>query len=328
MNLWQRISLYVAATLVTVMLGKYVAGNIYYEERAELLKKIDSYTSFNEAAKKERKQLKRQSTDFDNLVNQTLGGDQESVDHQLRTRLNRIGEELKITGLSVGTGQVRKLAIPEKSLVAKGIRTRSISLKKLIKNLKEEIDFHELQGWISGQTTYENALRLIHRIDAEPWLKRIDQVSLQPKDNGSRFAVKIKLTTLFLPNKSPKDPVYEPYDSAAFDQYLVLAQSNMFRVPPESQQDVPKPTQIVQQVPKTSPYQAWSVTGVAIGPNGPEVWLRNPQTGESQSLSVGETFKDLLLVGAAGEEAEFKLNDKHFTVSIGQRLNQRVPLKH
>ena len=101
----------------------------------------------------------------------------------------------------------------------------------------------------------------------------------------------------------------------------------MFRVPLKPQPNVQKPTQVVQQIPKTFPYQAWAVTGVAIGPVGPEVWLRNPQTGESQRLSVGETFEDLLLVGAAGEKAEFKLKDKHFTVSIGRRLNQRSPLK-
>lgn len=319
MNLWIKISLIAIAVLVTGLLAKKIADSVYFEERAELISNIDSCNNFIDGWKKENKQKIRQRSDFDELVNRTLGGDLESVDHQLRTRLNRIGEELAITGLTVGTGQVRKLQSPAKS---------EFTRKSSQKHFREEIDFHELTGWISGQTTYENALRLVHRIDAEPWLKHIDQVKLQPKDNGSRFAVTIRLTTLFLPNRSPKDPVYEPYDSASFDQYLVLAQSNMFRVPPQPQPNVPNPTQIAQQVTKTSPYQAWSVTGVAFGPNGPEVWLRNPQTGESQSLSVGETFKDLLLVGAAGEEAEFKLKDKHFTVSIGQHLNQRSPLKH
>ncbi|MCH8822272.1 MAG: hypothetical protein IH984_02075 [Planctomycetes bacterium] len=319
MNRWTKISLYVATALITGLLGKKIADGVYFEERADLIGKIASHTDFIKGANKEIKRSVRQRADFDELVNRTLGGDRESVDHQLRTRLNRIGEELEITGLTVGTEKLKELQSPA---------YKEFSQKITQVKYRNEIDFHELQGWISGQTTYENALRLIHRIDAEPWLKHIDQVKLQPKDNGSRFAVTIRLTTLFLPNKSPKDPVYEPYDSATFDQYLVLAQSNMFRVPPKPQPNVPEPTQIAQQVPKTSPYQAWSVTGVAIGPNGPEVWLRNPQTGESQSLSVGETFKDLLLVGAAGEEAEFKLNDKHFTVSIGQRLNQRSPLKH
>jgi len=311
MNRWAKIALYIAAVLIVGMLGKKVADGVYFEDRAKLKRDIKSCNDFIAGWNKEKRQLKRQKSDFDELVNRTLGGDRESVDHQLRTTLNRIGEELAITGLSVGTGKVRKLQSPAKSeFLRRGSQ----------KKYHEEIDFHELQGWISGQTTYENALRLVHRIDAEPWLKHIDQVRLQPKDNGSRFAVTVRLTTLFLPDKSPKDPVYVPYDSASFDQYLVLAQSNMFRVPPEPQLNVLKPEQVATIITKIFPYQAWMVTGVAIGRDGPEVWLRNPQTGESQRLSVGETFEGLLLVGAGGEVAEFKRNEKHFTVLIGQSL--------
>lgn len=311
MNLWIKISLYVAVALLTGLLGKRVADSVYFTKRAELTGKIASHTDFIKGANKESKQATRQRSDFDKLVNRTLGGDRESVDHQLRTRLNRIGKELAITGLTVSTGQIKKLQSPA---------YKEFSQKGTQKKYRDEVDFHELQGWISGQTTYENALRLVHRIDSEPWIKRIDQVRLQPKDNGSRFAVTVWLTTLFLPGRSPEAPIYEPYDSSSFDQYLALAQSNMFRVPPEPQPNAPEPAQIAQQAPKKFPYQGWMVTGVAIGPDGPEVWLRNPQTGESQRLSVGETFEDLLLVGAAGEEAEFKLKEKHFTVLIGRKL--------
>ena len=245
MNLWTKISLYIAAALITGLLGKKIADSVYFEERADLIGKIASYTDFIKGANKEIKQGVKQKSDFDKLVNRTLGGDRESVDHQLRTRLNRIGEELEITGLTVGTEKLKELQSPA---------YREFSQKITQVEYRKEIDFHELQGWISGQTTYENALRLIHRIDAEPWLKHIDQVKLQPKDNGSRFAVTIRLTTLFLPNKSPRDPVYEPYDSTSFDQYLVLAQSNMFRVPPKPQPNEPKQAKLAQQVPKTFLY--------------------------------------------------------------------------
>ncbi|MFB3138803.1 MAG: hypothetical protein ACE10B_06255, partial [Phycisphaerales bacterium] len=77
----------------------------------------------------------------------------------------------------------------------------------------------------------------------------------------------------------------------------------------------------------TTAQDQWMLTGVASGPDGLEVWLLNPQTGESRRLAVGETLRELVLVGAVGETAEFRRDQQRFTVSVGQRLSQRSPLK-
>lgn len=62
------------------------------------------------------------------------------------------------------------------------------------------------------------------------------------------------------------------------------------------------------------------------GPDGAEVWLLNRDSGESRRLAVGETLQELVLVAATGEVAEFRLNDEHFTVSVGHRLVAKASL--
>ncbi|MEE9129828.1 MAG: hypothetical protein V3T84_07390 [Phycisphaerales bacterium] len=311
MNDWRRIVLFVGVLAVLGWLGYLAAQNLYFEEKADHVSKIDSYRSFLKDAKAESRRRRELDADLQEIVNRTLGADRETVDHQLRTRLNRIGEELGISGLSVGTGQARKLQSPARNEFGRTHRA-----------LRDEIDFVELEGWITGEATFEAALRLVYRIDAEPWLKHLDQVRLQPKDNGDRFGVTVRLTTLFLPRQVPSEPMLAAYDTSAFDPYLALTRSNLFRVPPQGQSSPPTPSAVAA----TSQDQ-WTLTGVASGPQGLEVWLLNLQTGESRRLAVGETLRDLVLVGAVGETAEFRRDQQQFTVSVGQRLSQRSPLQ-
>ena len=313
MNGWRRIVLFVGVLALLGGLGYFAAQNLYFQDKALLVKKIDSYRNYLKGAKAESRRRRELDADFQQIVNRTLGADLETVDHQLRTRLNRIGEELGISGLSVGTGQARKLQSPARSEF--GRRTN--------RALRDEIDFVELEGWISGEATFEAALRLVHRIDAEPWLKHLDQVRLQPKDNGDRFGVMVRLTTLFLPKQVPSEPMLAAYDASAFDPYLALTRSNLFRVPPQGETSgPPTPAAVV-----ATAQDQWTLTGVASGPDGREVWLLNLQTGESRRLAVGETLRALSLVGAVGETAEFRRAHQRFTVSVGQRLSQRSPIQ-
>lgn len=313
MKRWRRIAGFVVL-LAVVSLGLFrIAKRTYFNPKAKHVSEIATRERFLADAEAENRRRRQLDDDLQEIINRTLGADLETVDHQLRTRLNRIGEELGISGLSVGTGQARKLQSPARNEF--GRRTQ--------RALRDEIDFVELEGWISGEATFEAALRLVHRIDAEPWLKHVDQVRLQPKDNGDRFGVTVRLTTLFLPKHVPSEPMLAAYDASAFDPYLALTRSNLFRVPPQGQTSGP-PTPVA--VAGTLQDQ-WTLTGVASGPQGLEVWLLNPQTGESRRLAVGETLRDLVLVGAVGETAEFRRDQQRFTVSVGQRLSQRSPLK-
>ncbi len=312
MNLWQRIVWFIVSLALISTVLVIIAKNTYVDKKVELVSKLTKSEQNLAGAKAENRRRSQLDDDLQGIINRTLGEDLETVDHQLRTRLNRIGEELGIAGLTVGTGQARKLQSP----------ARNEFSRRRHPELRNEIDFVELEGWISGEATFESALRLVHRIDAEPWLKHLDQVRLQPKDNGDRFGVTVRLTTLFLPDQAPSAVVWAAYDGSTFERYLALAQGNIFRVPPQTE-----PAQATLAVAATPGQPQWMLTGVASGPSGLEVWLLNPQTGESRRLAVGETLRDLVLVGAVGETAEFRRDQQRFTVSIGQPLSQPSPLK-
>ncbi|MHC4217411.1 MAG: hypothetical protein ACYSU7_03040 [Planctomycetota bacterium] len=243
-------------------------------------------------------------------IDRTLGGDLETVDHRLRSRLNRIGEELGLEALTVGTGRARQLESP----------ARSQFKRRGQEALREELDFVEVEAWIAGQGTLESVLRLVHRIDAELWLKRVQQVRLQHKEGGKRFAVQLRFTTLYLPDRAPDEPP-PPGNPPDFARYASMAQRNQFQVPPPAA-PAPKPAPVAGP---GAGLAQWVLTGVAASRGSVEVWLLNPASGESRRVAVGDSFQELVLVAANGDVAEFQMGEQRFGIAVGSTLNQRLP---
>ncbi len=303
-----RIALIVVGVLGLGWLVYTTARKTYFAPRAELIKKIDAANTFIRAALGEQRSRPSLDDRLAAFVDQTLGSDLESVDHELRSRLNRIGEEIGLESLSVSTGPTAEVLSP-----AQGeFKRRGID-----RQYRDEIDFVEVEASISGETDFEHALRLIHRIEAEPWLKRIDQVRLTPRANGSRFVIHVRLTTLFLPGQDPGEQTVEPYDHTTFGRYVTLVNHNPFHRPADSE---PVAEQPAPEPPPTARYASWNVTGIARSPRGVEVWLTNGQTSESRVLAVGENWEGLTLVWANGESARFSVDGTEFQVTIGGRL--------
>ena len=322
MRRWMNLLVGVALLAVFGWLGLRSFGSLYLEKRRTLkaqVERLDSDLRRFRAAADDHPRVIQAITGY---ADRTLGGDRETVDHRLRSRLNRIGEEIGLSAVTVGTGRVKSLQTPARSEFRHRAR----------RALGEEIDAVEVEGWISGRGAFEQALRLIYMIREEPWLKRVTHVRLQPTDGGKRFAVTLRLTTLFLPDQEPQTPLEATDDPAAdegavavvggFETYRSLIARDPFRLPSAAPTPEPKPKPKPVQPASAQPpsYSRWVLTGVALGPGGAEVWLLNADSGESRRLGVGETFQGLVLVGAAGEVAEFRLGETRFSVTIGQRL--------
>ena len=328
MRRWMNLFVGVALLAVFGWLGLRSFGSLYLDKRRTLTAQVERLDSdlrrFRVAADDHPRVIQA----IGGYADRTLGGDRETVDHRFRSRLNRIGEEIGLSAVTVGTGRVKSLQTPARSEFRHRAR----------RALGEEIDAVEVEGWISGKGAFEQALRLIYMIREEPWLKRVTHVRLQPTDGGKRFAVTLRLTTLFLPDREPQTPLEATGDPAAgegvvglvgvggvgavggFETYRPLVLRDPFRLP--SVAPKPKPEQKpVQPAPAPPPpYSRWILTGVAVGPGGAEVWLLKAESGESRRMGVGETFQGLVLVRASGEVAEFRLGERRFSVAIGQRL--------
>ncbi len=246
-----------------------------------------------------------------NYADRTLGGNLEAVDHELRTRLNRIGEEVGLGKLSVGTGRVRRMESP----------ARNLPPFRPHRELREELDFVEVEASVSGVGSLEAAMRLVHRIEAEPWMKRIVQVRLQPRDNGERFVVTIRLVTLYLPGRTPARPLETVADNGGFERYQLLARRNPFHLAAKPLTTPPPPA----APPPGAKQRKWVLTGVVSGPDGMEVWLLHAESGQSRRLIVGQSIEGVQLVSVAGDTADFKFGEDRFTVPLGRPLRRRRP---
>ena len=319
MNRSLRIVLILLAAIAGGLLIFNQVNTHYLSKRKAHLSTIDNLTTRLAAYQKNARDHVRVKGELQAIIDRTLGGSIEIVDHRLRTRLNRLAEQAQLQSPTVGTGSSGSAR-----------RSPAASAFRSFRDLYVEIDFVEVEGWISGTGTFEQALRLIDAIEAEPWIKRINQIRLDPKDNGSRFDVSLRLTTLFLPGQAPDpDALLSPVPTE-FERLAVFLQSNPFRVPPPAPVAEP-PQQARTEAPPqhtpTFPYQRWKLTGIAHGPNGPEVWLLNAESKETRVLSMSEKLHEMELMAIETDSAVFRIGEKRVRIAVGSRMNERTPAR-
>jgi hypothetical protein len=294
-----------AVRIIIVLAGIGIAGWLawsgisrhFLQPRAQLLGQINSARVELANHRAGREEAPKTAADIKAVVDRTLGPDVETVDHRLRSRLSRLAEQAGLQqGAIVGTGASTRRQSPARIEFSRTPAERS---------LREEIDFVELAGSISGEGTFEQALQLIAAIEAEPWIKRIDELNLDPKDNGERLDISVELTTVFLPGQSPDPSATAAPREPASQRWASFAGTNPFRIPAAPAPPVETSTEV--QAPPPEPgflYEQWSLTGVARSAIGDEVWLLNAKTRESRPLSPGQSIHDLTLVTVHHDGAE------------------------
>lgn len=313
----------VAGAATVLALGAHIAGSgrlggsygDLQREAGELRARIAS-------ARGRIKEKSAHDRQLQALVNRTLGDEYQKVDSELRSRLNRIKEELKLPekSFSVNTGEPTPRLSPRRSALNGAGRSK----------LRAEPDFSEVTATVAGEGSLEQALRLVHRIQQEPWLKRIDSLNFDPVKDGERQKVTIKLTTLFIPGMKPApEATFPAYDPETFQAFATYVETNPFRVPAPPAA-APPPVAAVAAAPAAPtpaagfPWHEWAVTIVAAGPTGDEVSLRNVVSGEVRRLVPGEKIGDALLLATNGDAAEFQISDERFFVSVGAVLSDRT----
>ncbi len=320
MNSPLRTILVLLALAIAVALGWSALNGWYLKPRATLRRQIDAA---NVTLVSQTEIISKKSAtahDIHAFVDRTLGGKLETVDHRLRTRLNQLTEQVKLQGVSVDTDG--KTGGKQRQSPARS-KFRTTAQRPV----RDEVDFVEVQAWISGNGTLEDVVRLIAAVEAEPWIKRIESVRLDPRDNGERLSLNLRLTTLFLPGREPREDTLAHGPSESIDRYATLVKSNPFRVPPPP--TVAPPAQPAPPPVPLFPWNEWALTGVAQGPAGPEAWLLHKPSGQTRVLGVGQALDAAALraieIDAHGDSAEFTLGDQRFRVAVGATMDQRLP---
>jgi hypothetical protein len=317
-----RTILILASLAIALALGWSALNAWYLAPRRDIRQQIDAA---NAALVSQTETIARRAStarDIQAFVDRTLGGKLETVDHRLRTRLNRLAEQVKLQGVSVGTEGAGK---PRLSPARGKFRTTAQ------RPLRDEVDFVEVQAWVSGNGTLENVVRLIAAIEVEPWIKRIESVQIDPRDNGERLSVNLRLTTLFLPGREPREDTLAHSPNESIERYASLVMSNPFRVPPPPAPPPaqPNPQPLAPPPVPLFPWNEWALTGVAMGPHGPEAWMLHKPSGQTRVLAVGQALDAAALsavqLDATGDSAEFTLGDQRFRVAVGATMDQRLP---
>ncbi len=305
-----------AAACAALTLGPYW---YFARDHGSQRERLDGLNRYLEAAKQEETLLLEVDEQLDALAAATLGSDLETVDHELRQRLNRIGERCGLSELLVNTARSTPRTTPARSQLS------SRSERKL----RDEVDFVELEGTLTGVGSLEAALAAVDHVRREPWMKHLVQLRLTPRDNGERFTVMLRLNTLFLPGRSA-EPLPPAPPTPLDDRLLALIAENPFRLPsPAPPPAPPVEVEIVSEVPDAESafvYREWAVTAVVEGPQGAEVWLLNQRSMQPMRLQLGGMIHELVLASTAGDQAEFRRGEERIHVAVGQNLEVPVPM--
>lgn len=293
-----------------------LASSLYLAPRRELLAEIANVQKEINARREVisgEVALRRQLRD---VSQRTLGGTAEEAISAFRARLNTIGHGVGLSDLRVSTSPVRALDSP-----ASAAHSRESGWKAMAR----QPDFLEISAEFSGQGTLEQVVRAIEILEAEPYVKRLNRVTLRPRREGEVVDLSTSLTTIILPDTAaqalPDPSVAQPTLFAA------LAQKNIFRAPPPP---APPPAVRLEPTPAVAehrpppiPWGDWVVTGIAWIDGQGELWVRNTKTSESKQLRSGDRLLDAQIEAINHTEAIVSIDGARFLIEIGQTLGDR-----
>jgi len=305
------------------ILGWGVGSGSLGGDRAEVVRKIDLYRNVLLTVRGERKERPALDRRLAMVIDRSLGSQLESVDSDLRRRLAILAESVGVRGASVSTVGAAVVATPA---------AREFSRSGNERAFRDEPDFVLVRANVNGVGSIEAVVRFLHELDAAPWLKRIEQVRLDPDREGRSIAVAVRVATLFIPGLAGDGELDQRPPSSRRPQarYESLVAANPFSLPEVPV--IPEPPTVTPVVPVVTvdPRSGWLLTGIMEGPDGTEAWLRQIKSGKTIELRLAEERRIgrkivLQLESAIGDIASFRVGDETFRVLVGSTLDRPLP---
>lgn len=311
-----------AALLLTLAYG------FYWRPRAALLNEIGQ---LKDDASWYEKNIDARTSSVARLNAQSarmLGNTPNLVDARFRTALNTIADASGLGAIRVSSREPRAHSNPVGDAKLSGT---------LDSTLKKQIDFYSIEGELTAVGTYEQALRTIAMIQAQPWAHRTTSVSLRPEGDKERqrFELRLSVVTIFAPDlvaKNSPEPSRGLIDQATEALLAGIVQKDVFR---ESKPQVaqkpptpdPAPPGPPPPPPPKDPYADWRLTAVVGAGERQEAWLVNKETGQRLTLAAGGQVEGAVLVSAIGERAVFTVEGKRYEVKMGNAMDTRRALE-
>ncbi len=291
--------------------------------RASIDERVQVFRDVLLAVRDEREKRPELDARSNAIIDHTLGGDLETVDSALRRRLVETVEGSGLSDVVVNTLGGTVVETPA---------GRSFKRSGPERELRDEPDFVLVRATASGSGSIAEVVRFLHALDAAPWVKRIEQVRLDPDRTGRRLSVSVRLATIFVPGATP-DPeaVEEVTPRRSIDRYAALVAANPFRLDtPSIARPTPAVPTPVAAPPTADPWSGWMLTGVVEGDPGVEAWCRHPASGRTATL-LPETDVTLgaglvaTLISVEGDVAVVRIGDETRRVLVGSTLDRSLP---
>lgn len=319
-----------AAGVVAVLgVSSYLYQTRYAAPRAELVASIESTRASNDRAEEGlavRHTIRRR---LKTLTASMLGGTGSVVEHELRSAVRLTVEAQGLGGVLINTTKPRVPANPY-------TKTRRGTNRSLSRMLRDQRDFAVIRGSLSGHGSLEQVLATIAAVDIQPWIQRIESLSIKPVNDQRRdFELRLGFASMYVPDLAPDSGVglaIMPLDGGQEARWSAIASKHVFRYDPPPPAPPPPVVVVAQPDPPPSAppppaYHEWTVTGVVESARGAEVWLVNMRTNERRALTPGAGVLGATLVSASGESAVFEINGEQFTFQTGQTLANRRPVQ-
>ena len=126
------------AGAIVALAGLTWIGLGYRRDRGPLVERIDKIRGYVADARAEQRRHDVVLEDLQALAEHTLGGDRETVDHRLRSHLNRLGEAIGLSGLSVNTSRYAARSSP----------ARAAFTARAERQVRDEVDFVEVEATV------------------------------------------------------------------------------------------------------------------------------------------------------------------------------------
>ena len=278
------------------------------EARADLA----AYRARLEKAGKEIRIGREAAKALDELRSRSLGGDEETVDHRVRTQLNRLLESLEVSEATVTTSEPRTVETPARSVMGRA--------QASLRNRRDEPDFATLEFKIGGVAPVGRVLGLLTELQAQTWPCRVEDVRLDPVANGAQLRFAVRCTTMFLLGPDAGEPEPANASPEALAQFADFVRSNPFALPPApavaAAQPNPKPS------PPSSPsfpYDRWRLTGIAKLAGTMESWWVRPN-GKTVVLREGAGIGRAVISGIEPELVVLQRADQQLRIEIGSAI--------
>jgi len=322
MNRREKVLVAAVGAFVVLLVVYLAVDNLLLAKADELDARFQKLTQDIGRKQRQKEYYSRKSTRLKKLAARTFGSKENYASEQVRARLVRLLQRSALDG--------------------RGMSLEPASGRK-VKDCYREI------GWlVRAQGKLSDVVSFLYLLNSEPYLHRVENLSLSPLQRTGQVDVNLRYTTLILISEKgeefPSGRFPDPDATGDLDgrqrkQYDVIAARDLFRpyLQHVAARQPPKPQPVVKPEPSAPPGRRLRVVSLTDWAGRQEIHLRDTESGEMKTVNPGEQLaggqvvmidyrmmpmpqkKEIL----SGSRVIIRIGREYWAVELGQSLAEK-----